>query len=332
MRVGPGIAAGLIAAGLAGEAIGQGTDPLSAVPAPLAARSLLLDGTRAGDRLVVVGERGHILLSDDNGSTWRQAEVPTRATLTAVAFPDPKQGWAVGHDAVILESVDAGETWSIRFMDVDLEVPLLDIAFADQQTGFATGAYGLYMETIDGGRSWRRRPVDAEEFHLNAIALPPVAMDGGAALMAGEFGGLYRRAPGEVDWRPVAGPYDGSLFGALALGDDVFLAFGLQGNVLRSADGGLTWTNIATGSTAGLMGGSVLDDGGVVLVGLLGTVLLSGDGGQSFRSVRRPDRAGLAAVVEAADGALILLGENGASRTDLQTLDRAAGAVTAGDG
>lgn len=300
------------------------------MPAPLAARSLLLDGARAGDRLVVVGERGHILLSDDNGATWRQADVPTRATLTAVAFATPEQGWAVGHDAVILESVDAGDTWSIRFMDIDLEVPLLDIAFADQETGFATGAYGLYMETIDGGRSWRRRPVDAEEFHLNAIALPPNGADG--AVMAGEFGGLFRRVPAETDWQPVVGPYGGSLFGALALGDDVFLAFGLQGHVLRSADGGLTWTDVPTGTNAGLMGGSVMDDGGVVLVGLLGTVLLSDDGGQSFRSVRQPDRAGLAAVVEAADGALILLGENGASRTDREALDRAVGAVTAGDG
>ncbi len=34
---------------------------------PLAPRSLLLDITVAGERLVAVGERGHILYSDDLG-------------------------------------------------------------------------------------------------------------------------------------------------------------------------------------------------------------------------------------------------------------------------
>ena len=50
---------------------------------PLVTESMLLDVTRAGDKLVAVGERGHVILSSD-GKTWTQAEVvPTRATLTA---------------------------------------------------------------------------------------------------------------------------------------------------------------------------------------------------------------------------------------------------------
>ncbi|MCG8466491.1 MAG: hypothetical protein MI750_16815, partial [Xanthomonadales bacterium] len=39
--------------------------------APLAAASLVLDITQSGDHYVAVGERGHVLLSDD-GSSWRQ--------------------------------------------------------------------------------------------------------------------------------------------------------------------------------------------------------------------------------------------------------------------
>src|SRR5688500_13031183 len=71
--------------------------------APLAAASLLLDLAVAGERLVAVGERGHVLLSDDRGSSWRQAKsVPTRIMLTAVFFIDAQYGWAVGHDETIL--------------------------------------------------------------------------------------------------------------------------------------------------------------------------------------------------------------------------------------
>ena len=79
---------------------------------PLAARGLVSGLTRAGKRLVAVGQRGHVLLSDDAGKTWQQADVPVSADLVAVCFPNEQTGWAVGHDGVILKSVDAGRSWS----------------------------------------------------------------------------------------------------------------------------------------------------------------------------------------------------------------------------
>ena len=70
--------------------------------APLAPTSLLLAVARVGDRLVAVGDRGHVLLSADQGRNWTQSLTPTRALLTGVSFPDAQHGWAVGHDGVIL--------------------------------------------------------------------------------------------------------------------------------------------------------------------------------------------------------------------------------------
>ena len=84
-----------------------------AVHARLAPKSLLLDGASAGSRLVVVGERGHVLVSPDGGASWKQARVPVRALLTAVHMHDARIGWAVGHDAVILRTEDGGMTWSV---------------------------------------------------------------------------------------------------------------------------------------------------------------------------------------------------------------------------
>ena len=72
---------------------------------PQAASSLFLDLAMAGSRIVAVGERGQVLLSDDQGATWRQAKsVPTRTMLTAVFFADREYGWAVGHDETILNT------------------------------------------------------------------------------------------------------------------------------------------------------------------------------------------------------------------------------------
>src|SRR3990167_127865 len=121
-----------------------------AIESPKAAKGLMIDVVHAGSRLVAVGDRGHILYSDDQGSTWTQAKVPTRQLLTSVYFVDDKHGWAVGHDAQILASEDGGVTWTKQFEDMKRESPLLDVWFQDASIGFAVGAYGALLATTDG--------------------------------------------------------------------------------------------------------------------------------------------------------------------------------------
>ena len=302
----------MLAAGWTDQAAGQD----ASVVAPLAQSSLLLDITRAGQRLVAVGERGHILLSDDSGVTWRQVAAPTRATLTAVAFVDPVRGWAVGHDAVVLHSADGGESWVEQYSDPDFETPLMDVLFSDADTGFAVGAYGLFLETVDGGDTWQQRWVTEDDFHFNAILSPA----SGQWFMAGEAGGLYRSDDGGQEWQVLDTPYFGSFFGALSLGDDDLLVFGLQGNMFRSGDGGESWQTIDTGTTAALVAGAQLSDGRVVVVGLSGAVLVSDDEGRSVRLSRRTDRSALAGIAEAPDERLVLVGEAGFTRIGAERL------------
>ena len=63
-------------------------DPLDApaMQSPLAARSMLQGVTKAGSRLVAVGQRGHVVYSADNGASWKQASVPVSSDMTAVFF------------------------------------------------------------------------------------------------------------------------------------------------------------------------------------------------------------------------------------------------------
>lgn len=312
---------GAALAGLAGlPSVAAAQD--NSVSAPLAPESLLLDIERVGDRLVAVGERGHILLSDDSGGTWRQVVTPTRAFLTAVDFADTSTGWAVGHDAVVLRTADGGENWELQYADPELETPLMDVRFADAATGFAVGAYGLFLETVDGGENWEQRWVTDEEIHFNAILNPAPQQ----WFMAGEFGGLYRSDDGGREWQVLDTPYEGSFFGALTLRGGELLAFGLQGNLFRSDDGGESWQRIETGTTSVLTAGTVLSSGRIVIVGLSGAVLISDDDGLSVRLSRRTDRSALSGVIEAPDGELVLVGESGVTRVEPDRLAGLAGA------
>ena len=144
----------------------------AAVESRLAAASLLLDGSAAGSRLVVVGERGHILYSDNKGATWAQAQVPVQVMLTAVRMLDEQTGWAVGHDAVILRTRDGGGTWQLVHYAPQAQLPLLDVWFRDADNGFAVGAFGTFLASADGGDTWtcRNSCWDEEEFGRRTTA------------------------------------------------------------------------------------------------------------------------------------------------------------------
>ena len=242
-----------------------------AVEAPLAIESLLIDGAVAGSRLVVVGERGHILISDDDGTSWKQAEVPTRVLLTAVHMHDARAGWAVGHDAVVLRTGDGGETWTLVHQAPEEELPLLDVWFRDERTGFAVGAYGYFLATEDGGETWTSRTISEDDFHLNAL-VPVAERSPGSQrprsqriYIAAEAGVAYRSDDGGKTWREPPSPYAGSWFGGLALDDNEVLLTGLRGHLFRSEDAGETWTQVPSGTHATLTGAVPLPSGAIVI-------------------------------------------------------------------
>jgi photosystem II stability/assembly factor-like uncharacterized protein len=298
--------------------------------APLAAKSLLLDLARAGPRVFVVGERGHVLYSTDEGATWTQVQVPTSASLTAVYFADEKHGWAVGHDEVILRTTDGGDSWQRTHFAPENYRPLLDVWFADASRGYAVGAYGTIYASTDGGASWslvpfepeglgdRAAPVDPEDytselsidFHLNAILADGV----GRLYLGAEAGRLFRSDDGGATWKELPSPYDGSFFGLLSLGGDSLLAFGLRGHVFRSDDAGQSWTRSETGTVALLGSAARLDAGTLVVAGLAGVLLVSKDDGHSFTLTQQDDRKGIAAILLTRDGELIVAGEGGVHR------------------
>lgn len=311
--------------------------PREAEHARLAAHSLQIGLARAGERLVAVGDRGIIVLSDDRGRSWRQADtVPTQALLTGVCFFDAQRGIAVGHDEVILVTADGGVSWQRTHYAPEAQQPLLDVWCGSGGRAIAIGAYSAYFSSADGGATWNAvafNPAPAPHapalagaaaagaaaaagvdegkqggYHLNRI----VGASDTRLYIAAEAGHLYRSDDAGVSWRELPSPYQGSFFGVLPLAPDTVLAFGLRGNLYRSADGGASWQKIETGVAALLSGGTRLGPDDAVVVGLAGVVLESRDGGRTFTLEQQPDYTGLASVLSVGDGQLAVTGEEGA--------------------
>ena len=337
---------GFAIASLAGGFVHPVDEP--ALASALAARSPLLAAGRAGDRVVAVGTRGHIVYSDDNGVTWRQATVPVSVDLVAVSFPAPNVGWAVGHAGVVLATRDGGATWTkqlagkqaaeiaVRYYkgrsaptpeevravgQAEAQLarggaqPFLDVLFETETSGFVVGAFNTIFRTEDGGRTWvpwMDRTSNPEELHFYSVRGRH-----GRVFLAGEQGKVWRLQPDAKKFVPVPAPYKGTFFGLVLADADTLLAFGMRGTVYRSPDHGATWQKVAVNSDAGITAGVALPDGRLALVDLGGSIHVSPDGGRTFVA-RRADRPmPCYGVAPGRKGTLIVAGAAGATVVSL---------------
>lgn len=272
------------AACIAASALSLNVMAEQAFMAPLVKESVLLD-VDASEYVVIVGERGHILISPD-GESFEQVQVPTQSTLTATTIQGDNV-WAVGHDAVILHSADRGKTWEIQNFEPELQRPFLDVVFFNESEGIAVGAYGLFYRTTDGGATWESErhasllaPMDREyledikeedpEFYqqeLNSILphINRVTPQDGVLYLAGEAGLLAYSDNGGREWSRYEVDYTGSFFDIRPLDENTLLAVGLRGNMFVMRDD--VWEYVNTCSTSTLNSIFVASDERVVALG-----------------------------------------------------------------
>ena len=300
---------------------------------PGAATSLLLDIAAAGDRLVAVGDRGHILYSEDGGTTWTQAEVPTTAMLTRVFFYDDKLGWAVGHDGNVMYSHDGGRHWELQRDGVAAQVQI-----NEQRAGRASQRVEELRDQLaaapENEREALQETLDEAEWVLDkareTLDEPPYApplMDVWFATAeqgwaSGAYGMLLHTANGGrswTDWSHKVGNPDELHLNGITGGPGGSLYIASEwGNVFVSSSGGESWQMMESGYDGSFFGVIANPDSGAVFAyGLLGTVYRSTDRGESWEELDSGVQASLFGGTLSDEGVLVLVGQGGtATRTD----------------
>lgn len=314
------LALGLCAAVVASEpprsAVNNKPIDLLSSPSPRTtqgARKLLTDIAQAGQRLVAVGESGLVLLSDDQGQTWRQAPTPTSVMLTAVAFAGDKAGWAVGHDGVILATSDGGATWQ-RQLDGRQADPLILAAARAQLAKLPAGnpddpspqrlqaedAVAAAEAAVQGGPS---RPLLAVRF-----------FDTERGLAAGAFGQLFSTTDGGKHWAYIGDRLDNAeglhLNGLTLTADGQILIAAENGTVFSSSDQGRSWSKAQVGYNGYLYGVLAVPGVGLTAYGFNGHVFRSVDGGANWKPVNSHSARSIVAA-QAIPGGALLLNEDG---------------------
>lgn len=309
-------------------------DPLSVQIQPLAQSSLLLDIANAGDKLVAVGQRGNVLILENN--QWHQVATPVLSQLTKVFFFDDKLGWAVGHDATIIHTQDGGETWSVQMQSAEIEKPFLDVRFYTPEDGIAVGAYGLFYRTADGGKTWQ------DEFHQELLFEDDVAylndlkaedealylserasllphfnrlirLEDKRLLLVGELGMVAVSDDNGHTFTKTNFDYDGSMFNAISVGDYVYV-MGLRGHVFKSDLSLSAWEEVELPVQSSINGALVTSNNDLYLVGNAGIVLSVDDGRATI--VARRQGENIVAIAKDSKGQLWFAGSKGLFQLD----------------
>lgn len=327
------------------SATAEVTDPtMVAQPAeimPKAVKSQLLGITMAGTRLVVVGNRGHILTSDDKGDSWTQQNVPARQMLISVDFADSKNGWAVGHDSIILHTTDGGESWEIQNFDPETGQPLYGVLALSATDAWAVGSFGKFLRTTDGGETWEQQEINITEPGVHLISM--TQLPSGTLVVAGEAGMLAHSVDNGDTWRLGQTAYAGSYFGVLPMGENGVMLYGLRGTARSVADVSTledmdpwdldafsiqqNWTDeelaaigyknvTAPGETA-IFGGTITYDGNYIMVGQNGMMFKGTPGKSELVSVPSSANNSLNSII-ALDDRLVAVGLSGVKLIKLQ--------------
>lgn len=264
---------------------------------------------KAGERLVAVGRRGMIQVSDNNGESWKQVPSPVSTDFTSVQFINAQNGWIVGHDGIVLHSRDGGASWERKLdgrgllkllsayyesrskagdKSVDaildditraaaqsatpdvLPYPLLDVWFSDEKNGFVVGAFGLILNTTDGGASWT--PWNDRTGNERMQHIYAVKGNGVDLYLAGEQGFLRRLNASNERFEPMESPYQGSFFGMTAHGARLAI-YGLRGNAYTSTNAGKSWQKVETAVAANIVAALPVKETGLLFISQAGHVL-----------------------------------------------------------
>ncbi len=309
----------------------QWQDPLQtpAMKTEKAVSSLLLDVVDTGKSLVAVGERGHVILSKDDGYSWAQADVPVISTLTSVYFVDTQTGWAVGHDAVVLKTQDGGLSWKKQFDGFDANSMLLQQAKQVK----AHLESELSKASVVGNPA--RISLAEEELENATFVLEDAQIDfedkstkplldvwfknKNEGFVVGAYGMIFKTTNGGDNWLDwsshVENPDRFHLNAITSTAENRLMIVGEAGIMLRTNNGGDKWEQMFSPYDGSFFGITSLSKQGVQLAyGLRGNLARSDNFGSSWKLmdtkteqslIGATDRLGRVAYVVGNGGAFI---------------------------
>ena len=193
--------------------------------------------------VAAIGARGQVLdPMDESTLIWESIDSGfSDGVFRDVSFLNATHGWIVGQQdsnyssgAVILETVDAGDSWHLRLNRMSEYFKTIDIL--GEQTVWVTGAQGSLFYTVDGGATWNESDVAGAIGGMSTVEFINETHG-----WTGNNGVLYHTHNGGLTWHAVPGWAFNDHPRMIEVVSQLDIWASGYNGIYHSLDGGETW-------------------------------------------------------------------------------------------
>ncbi|MGQ9705415.1 MAG: M20/M25/M40 family metallo-hydrolase [bacterium] len=237
--------------------------------------------------LVIVGNVGLVLRSDDGGEFWNEVNIDSVSTLNAIYFVNQRFGWICGNNSTILFTSDGGLSWQKR--DVSIDAGFEGIWGDIDGYVYVCGSPGVIARSSDFGVTWFKTETGTSSY------LSDIAFSEGRSLgiAVGDISvnfeaKILKSVDGGITWHLVPAPDKTIKYYSVAFDNkgNPWIG-GDNGNLFYSNDGASTWMKVDLPVDMSVRSIRTYGDR-VIVSGDFSKLLISHDSGKSWNIVSLP--------------------------------------------
>ena len=226
------------------------------------------------NNVLIVGNSGKILKSNNGGATWVSKASGVSGNLNDI-FVVGSTAWAVGdYGSNGIKSNDGGETWFE--ININASENLNAVHFINSNTGWVVGDFGTIFKTTNGGTSWFQQWLGETDNYNDVVFL-----DQNTGWIVGENGTIMKSVNGGFSWTRLPS-VNLQLYSILFIDNINGWICGEAGSVFKTTNGGANWIDGNNGSTYPNFSVNFINPNEGYIVGENGTITKTSNAGLSW--------------------------------------------------
>jgi eukaryotic-like serine/threonine-protein kinase len=257
-----------------------------------------------GEKGVIIGFGGTLLITEDKGLNWRKIETGTEVNFYSMTYLNNDSFMITGERGIIYRFILSDK--SLTRLRSTVNESLFDAYFTDSQNGYICGGKGIILKTTDGGDSWSKISTGSNKL-LYAVTFSSKTK----GFAVGWDGEVLVTVNSGMTWERKERFSNNYLRDIFFIDESTGFIVGGEGEIYKTVNSGNTWMKINSGIPSGLYFINFINAENGYILGSKGEILYSEDAGENWRSVQSGSFIPLTNITKSPDNSLFITGYNG---------------------